>query len=644
MAMAKVDTQVRPELLDATDETIEDAVQYADPMALRGLLYQMTGDEDVAATRVGVVREGFREAMGVSEEADVAMLRRKAAEFLKEYRDRGAGEISIGSEDRLPRSLRLAAGVRLDDEDWGLYLEELSLDPWARSLMWQTLPPPERLQGFRVIVIGSGMGGLNAAVQLKHAGIPYTLIEKNADVGGTWFENRYPGCRVDTPSRAYTNIFGVDFAYPNPFCPWSENERYFKWITDNFELRDDIVFNTEVRSLTWDEQAAEWQVVIDGPEGRRTLRSNAVITAVGFLNRPNIPAIEGAMDFRGPSWHTARWPEGFDVRGKSFAVIGTGCSGYQLIPELALEASHVAVFQRTPQWLVGTPGYRSPFPPQVNWLDRNLPFHTNFMRFRAAIAIRFFGTLSEIDPDFDDPNACNPGNKRMRDSCIEFLKSKLGDSELVETMTPPHPVLSARPVNVDTDYSILDAIQRDNVTLVTDGIRRINETGIEGNDGTQYDVDVIVYATGFHATEYLFPMTITGRDGHTIEEAWADEGARAYRGCMVPGFPNLWMVYGPNTNGGLLPSGFHEVVVRYALECMERLIVDDRREIEVEEDAYSRFNRLVDERNARKVWSDPRASNYYWTDHGRSATMCPFYPWEVWHSLRHPDFEDLSIQ
>ena len=198
-------------------------------------------------------------------------------------------------------------------------------------------------------------------------------------------------------------------------------------------------------------------------------------------------------------------------------------------------------------------------------------------------------------------------------------------------------------MNVDIDYSILDAIQRDNVTLVTDGIRRINDTGVEGNDGTQYDVDAIVYATGFHATEYLFPMTITGRDGHTIEEAWADEGARAYLGCMVPGLPNLWMVYGPNTNGGLLPSGYHEVVVRYALECMERLIVDEKRAIEVQEDAYSRFNRLVDERNARKVWSDPRASNYYWTDHGRSATMCPFFPWEVWHSLRHPDFEDLSI-
>ena len=194
-------------------------------------------------------------------------------------------------------------------------------------------------------------------------------------------------------------------------------------------------------------------------------------------------------------------------------MIGTGCSGYQMVPELALEAEHVTVFQRTPQWLMGTPGYRSPFPPQVNWLDRNLPFHTNFMRLRATSAIRMFATLSEIDPDFDDPNACNPINKRMRDACIAFLKSKLGDPELVAKMTPPHPVLSARPVNVDPEYSVLDAIQRDNVTLVTDGIAADQRDGHRGVDGTQHDVDVIVYATGFHATEYLFPMTITGRDG-----------------------------------------------------------------------------------------------------------------------------------
>ena len=211
-------------------------------------------------------------------------------------------------------------------------------------------------------------------------------------------------------------------------------------------------------------------------------------------------------------------------------------------------------------------------------------------------------------------------------------------------MTPEHPPWSARAVMVDRDYCILDAIQRDNVTLVTDGIRRINETGIETVDGTQHDVDVIVYATGFHASDYLFPMKVTGRGGRTLDEFWKKGGARAHRFCMVPGFPNLWSVYGPNTNGGLGPGAFHELVTRYALQCMERLILEDRKEIEPTEEAYWRFNEDVDERNARKIWSDPRSHNYYWTEHGRSAVMCPFTGPEIWSLLRHPPLDELEIR
>jgi 4-hydroxyacetophenone monooxygenase len=515
-----VETHVREGLLAASDEVIEDAVTHADPMVLRGLLYQLTGDEEVARARVNPVGAAAR-GIADAPEDDAPLLRRKAAEFLKAYRDAGAAEISIGPEERLPTSLRLASDFELADEDMGLYVEELSLDPWARGLQWQAPPPPDRLEAFNVIVIGGGLGGLNAAIQLKRAGIPFTVIEKNRDVGGTWWENRYPGCRVDSQSRAYTNLYGVDYSYPYSHCPASENESYFHWVADTFALRDDIVFDTEVRSMAWDETTSEWQLSVAGPDGERTLRARAVITAVGFLNRPKLPDIEGMSDFRGPSFHSARWPDGLELKGKRFAVIGTGASGYQMIPELALEAEHVVILQRTPQWFMPTPDYRTPYPPQVNWLDRNLPFYTNYMRFRAAMTIRFMADVSEIDPNFDDPDACNPRNKASRDACIAFLTHKLGDPELVRKMTPPHPYLSARPLAVDSAYSVLDVLKSDNVTLETDGIRRITETGIETAAGTHHDVDVIVYATGFHATDYLFPMTIIGRDGVTIEKTWA---------------------------------------------------------------------------------------------------------------------------
>ncbi len=640
--MTKLDAAFRPELQAADDAAIEDAISHADPMVLRGLLYQLTGDPEVAATGVKTVQAGFADAVTPASDADVALLRRKAVEFLKAYRDSGAGEIGIGPLDRLPDSLGLMLGKALTGENLTHHLEELAIDPAARALRWQRTPDPERLKDFTVTVIGAGMGGLNAALQLREAGFPVTVIEKNDGVGGTWWENRYPGARVDTASRSYTHIFGVDFPYPNPFCEWRENVKYFNWVADSFDLRKHIEFKTEVRSMTWDEAAGEWAIDIEGPDGARTIRSRAVITAVGLLSRPQIPQIAGMETFAGSSWHTARWPEGFDMKGKKVAVIGTGCTGYQMIPELALEAEHLTVFQRTPQWLFPTPGYRSPFPPQVNWLDRNLPFHTNFMRARAC-TLDGLADVAQIDPDFDDPHAVSALNKRARDSSVRFLESKLKDPALVAAMTPSHPVWSARAVVVDPEYSVLDALQRDNVTLVTGGIERIEPGGVVDKDGALHAADVIVYATGFHATEFLYPMTITGRDGQTLEQTWAKGGARAYVGCMVPGFPNLWSIYGPNTNGSLNVSSFHEKIALYALQCMEALVLGNGGAIEVREDAYRRYNEVVDARNGTKAWSDPRAQNYYWTEHGRSSVMCPFYSAEMSGFLRKPDLADMDI-
>jgi 4-hydroxyacetophenone monooxygenase len=640
--MTKLGAASRPELQAADDATIQDAIAHADPMVLRGLVYQLTGDPEVAATGVRAIQAGFVETVIPASEADTALLRRKGADFLKAYRDGGAGPIDVGPRERLPDSLGLMLGRTLEGEDLQHHLEELAIDPAARALKWRDRPDPDRLKDFTVTIIGAGMGGLNAALQLREAGFPFTVIEKNAGVGGTWWENRYPGARVDTASRSYTHIFGVDFPYPNAFCEWRENVKYFNWVADNFDLRRHIEFETEVRALAWDEAAAEWRIDLVGPAGPRTIRSRAVITAVGFLNRPNIPNIAGAETFAGPSWHSARWPEGVDLKGKRVAVIGTGCTGYQMIPELALEAAHVTVFQRTPQWLFPVPGYRSPFPPQVNWLDRNLPFHTNFMRARAC-TLDGLAHVAHVDPEFDDPHATCALNKRARDASVGFLERKLGDPALVAAMTPPHPVWSARAVVVDPEYSILDALKRDNVTLVTSGIARIEPCGVVANDGAPHEADVIVYATGFHATEYLYPMTITGRGGRTLEQLWAEDGARAYLGCMMPGFPNLWSVYGPNTNGALNVASFHEKVALYAMQCLEALVLGNGATMEVRPDAYWRYNQVVDARNATKAWSDPRAHNYYWTEHGRSAVMNPFFSAEMSGFLRTPDLADLEI-
>jgi 4-hydroxyacetophenone monooxygenase len=491
------------------------------------------------------------------------------------------------------------------------------------------------------------MGGLNAAVNLQRLGIKYNLIEKNDGVGGTWRENRYPGARVDTPSRMYTHLFGVDFPYPFVFGPHYESQKYFDWVADTFDIRKDVTFNTEVRELKWDKKTSEWEIHADGPNGRVVTRANAIITGVGFLSRPNIPQIEGAETFRGRTFHTARWPDDLPLKGKRIIVIGTGCTGYQLAPELALEAAHVTVFQRTPNWLFPAGGYLAASPEQVNWLDRNLPYHSNFMRFKVSYGYGpDYAKTFEVDPNYaGDPHAVSEANKAARDGCIEFLTQKLVDPKLVEIMTPPFPPFATRPVVVDSDYSILDAIKRDNVTLVTDGIKRMTETGIEDAVGVHHDADVIVYATGFRANDFLYPMKITGIGGKTIEDLWSDgQGARAYLTCMYPGFPNLWSLYGPNANGGLHVAAYTEMVMHYAMLCMEKLILDGKKSVDVTEAAYWRFAKQTDERNRQKVWSDPRANSYWWSGNGRTSSMSPYFGYELWHWLRNPDFNDMEIR
>jgi len=647
--MATIEVEVRPErpeLLTASDEFIDEVITHADPMALRGLLYLLTNDPALEAMELQNIRFGRVEAMAPASQADIAMLRRKGADFLKAYRDSGAGPIGHGSWDNVAKALDLVVGEPIMERARDLMLEETALDPWCRSLKWKETPDPDRLKNFHVTIIGSGMGGLNAAVQLKRAGIPFDVLEKNDEVGGTWYENHYPGARVDTPSRGYTNLFAVDRPYPRAFGTNRECQAIFEWTSHHFRLREHIAFNTEVQSLTWHEDAGEWEIVSAGPFGRKVQRSNAVISAVGLLARPAVPAIAGLDEFKGRWWHTARWPDDANLAGKRVAVVGTGCTGYQMTPVLAkIDGIKLTLFQRTPQWIFPIPGYLADSKPELLWLDRNFPFHANFLRFKTIYGSGpDFTKMFDIDPDFDDPHSVNQAGAEASERAIEFLKSKLRDPKLVEIMTPSHPVWSARPVVVDPEDCVLDAIQRDNVTLVPQGIQRITETGIVAADGSEHDVDVIVFATGFKAHEVLWPMRVTGRDGRTIDEMWAKDGPRAYLGTMVPGFPNLFMLYGPNTNGGLGVPQYHEMTTLYLSQCLEKLILEGRKSVDVKEDAYWRYNRAVDEGNAKKVWSDPRGHSYWWSAFGRSVTNTPFTGYEVREHLLKPDFNDLEVR
>ncbi len=636
----------REELLTATDEVIDDAMLYADPMVLRGLLYQLTGDEGMRAIETPPVGAGSSYSAGgitmVVDEDDVRMLRAKAAAFLKAYRDAGVGEIGLGPASRLLDSLTLTAGAEIPKAEIPMWMETPAFDPFVRGIDWKGSPPPrEKREAFRVGVIGSGLSGLGAAVLLDRAGIPFQVLEKNEDVGGCWYENSYPGARVDSPSRSYTHLFGIDFPYPYNYCPRDENMKYFRWVADHFGVRDRIAFNTEVKKMVWNEAEQVWDVTANTPTGIKSWKFNAVISCVGFLSRPNMPDIPGMESFKGVATHTARWPTDLDVTGKRVAVIGSGASGYQTTPELAKIASHLHLFQRTPSWCYDNEMYVKPLPEQSVWLDRNFPYYVNFAKFRLSWLsgpdnVEY---AARIDPNYNgDPHARSAGNKASRDARIAFLEKKLASRpELIEKMIPPAPPMSSRPIQIDTEDSIFDALLRDNVTLVTDPIERITAKGIVSG-GEEMPFDVIVYATGFKANDFLWPMEVIGRGGQRVEELWAKDGARSYICSMLPGFPNMFMSYGPNGNnfGGFQVIDLLEIVIRFALRSISGLIEQDRRVVDVTTEAYWRFNAELDKSEARMIYMDPRVKNYYRNDHGRSACNGPVDYRRMWNWLLDP--------
>ena len=630
----------RPELLEHTDQQIDGTVAYADPMVVRGLLYQLTRDESLFEIKTKLSNVGLVDVHTLAERGDAAGLRAKAAAYLKRHRDAGAVAPRL-DRSLIPASLGLTAGREIPGDELEMWLETTGLDPWGRTFAWKERPPAEQIENFQVAVIGAGMGGLAAALTLKRAGIPFFVIERGSEVGGTWFANRYPGARVDSPSRIYAHIFGTEYGFRHAFAPQAENLDYFRWVADNFDLRRHVLFNTEVVSLAWDDAEAMWEINATGPEGPLAWRVNAVITSVGFLSRPSIPNIPGIESFQGRAFHTAEWPDEIDLTDKRVALVGTGASGYQLAPELAKMAGHLRIFQRTPSWCFDVRGYLGELPPEALWLERCFPYYRNFNRFRQSwiIGPEPQAQSFRIDPGFVDDFARSARNKEMRDKRVAFIRAKLADRpDIAEKMIPDLPPLAARWVLMDPADSIYDALLRDNVELVTDGIDRINPGGVTGADGREHPADVIVFATGFKANEYLWPMEVRGRNGLRPQNLWKEDGPRAYLGAMLPGFPNFFMVYGPNSNsmGGLGVTDFEEMVVRFSVDCIAGLISRQKRSLTVSEAAYRTYNKELDVFESRMLYTDPRAKSYYKNKFGRSSVNNAIDVRKMWRWLREP--------
>ena len=632
---------------DQAENQLVAALEQAVVPALMPALAEATGD-------LSLLRDEFRpdptnllDPQGGVTPEHLAEARRVAADvLLRLAADTGA---AAGRGSRLEpghrrRLLEFTVGAPVDERYLPLFEQELgSTDLRAPGWTKEDLAPG---RPFRVVVIGAGMSGLAAAHRIGQAGIDYIVLEKNVDVGGTWFENRYPGCRVDVANHFYSYSFMQDEVWPQHFSTQSVLLDYFRRAADTLDIRSHIRFGAEVVSMVFDDTDLVWSISVIGPSGEReVIRADAVVSAVGQLNRPKFPDIAGRDRFEGASFHSAEWDDSVPIRGRRVAVIGTGASAAQLVPAVAEEASELVVFQRTPPWLVPTPDYHDPVTSEVQWLLRNVPYYEHWYRFwlfwRNAEGML---PAVRVDPGWNGGEvSVSAANDLFRLMLTAYLQEQFSDRpDLLVQVVPDYPVGAKRVIRDNGIWA--RTLKRPNVQLVTEKISEITGSGVVTADGVTHEVDVIVYASGFTASQFLTPMKVEGRGGADLHRRWSGD-ARAYLGITVPDFPNLFLLYGPNTN--IVVNGsiifLTECEVQYVMTCLRLLLERGAGALSVRPEVHDAYNRRVDADNACMAWGASGVNAWYKNEKGRVSQNWPGTLLEYWELTREVDPEDYEL-
>lgn len=438
------------------------------------------------------------------------------------------------------------------------------------------------------IIIGAGVSGLLSAIKLDQAGLEnWVILEKADDVGGTWHENDYPGCCCDVPSHLYSYSFAPNPDWSRGFAPQPEIKAYFRGVAEQYELLGRICFGTEALEARYDEASACWTVT--ARDGRRWT-APLLILGTGQLNKPSFAPIPGRESFAGPQFHSAQWDYGVDLTGKSVAVIGSGASAIQFIPPVTRAAGHTTVFQRSANWIM-----QRNDKPVAGWTKRLFAL---FPPARLALRGFIYWAQDQLWPVFE-----RPGGKvavKTKAAILDYMHSVIKDPELRAKLTPDYEIGCKRILVSDDFYPALTA---PNVALETRPIAAIEPEGVRLADDTLVRADVLIWGTGFDTHHFIAPLEILGRAGHRLADDWK-QGAEAYRGVSVTGYPNLFILYGPNTNTGHISIIFMiEQQVGYMMQAIARLRGQAGASVEVRAEAQAGYNQDLQARLARSVWA-----------------------------------------
>ena len=464
-----------------------------------------------------------------------------------------------------------------------------------------------------IVIAGAGFSGIGMGIALKKAGYhDFVILEKGNDLGGTWRDNTYPGCACDVPAPLYSYSFELNPSWSRLFAPQQEIWDYLRGCVAKYGLDEHIRYGCPVERMDWDDEGRRWQIAA-GPG----FQARAVVSAGGALHLPSLPDIPGTAQFGGTAFHSSRWDHGCDLAGRRVAVIGTGASAIQFVPEIAKQAAQLTVFQRTPPWV--HPRLEIEFPARVRGTFEAAPVTARALRDAIYWLLEANALGFAVHPKLMGP---------LERLGRRHLESQVADPALRARLTPDYTVGCKR---ILLSSSYYPALQRPNVNLVTDPIAEITETGLVTADGTAHPADVIIYATGFRVIDSVAALNVTGRDGRELKQ----EGVEAFHGMTVRGFPNFFMLLSPNTGLGHTSVVFMiETQIQHVMSCLRLLARDRAGTIEVQPDALRRYNSGLQRRLRRAVWSAGGCSSWYLDQDGINRALWPGFTFEYWTRTR----------
>ena len=612
--------------MNISKQALERALDSASFPVIAALLVHFTGDISILDKLPKPNQVVLGETQGFLTHKDKQIIKKIALKEIGRFFSNSAfDDIYIPSNEELNEMMNFIVGEEVSSDYVPMMLGDLNITTHTSKPNF--LATKSNLE---VLIIGAGMSGILAAIKLAEIGIKYKIYEKNNDLGGTWYENQYPGSRVDIANHFYSYSFEENHQWSEHFSRQPELLDYFKKCFHKYDIQKNTYFETQVTDMKFDELNQEWSVNSICHGEKKTESISIVISCVGQLNQPKIPEINGLKKFQGNMFHSSQWPNFDAISGKKVAVVGTGASAFQIVPSIAKSCKELTIFQRSPPWMFPNPQYHEEVDDGKKWLLKNLPFYSRWYRF----LLFYPGSDQLLDSLFIDPawkvrsDSINQKNDAMRELFTAAMLGQISDQSLVDKVIPDYPPFGKRMLQDNGAW--LQALHLPNVTLLSEGVECISSKGVVSSS-KELEFDTIIFATGFRAQDFFSPINIDGGSG-SYDKIYGDS-PRSYLGITFSSMPNFFAMYGPGTNlahaGSIIFNS--ECQINYICSAIKYMLSNNFKVIRVKPEIEKQYQDRFDKRHEKMVWQHSKVSSWYQNSKGKVVTTSPWRLVEYWN-------------